>query len=379
MTSKFIPTRNAACKQLENFIDKAGTDYAAARNYDRCGHDNVSCLSPYIRHRMLHETEILRSVLGKHSYANAEKFIQEIYWRSYWKGWLAMRPALWPYACTLATQAEETPDYKRAIQGKTGIDCFDAWVNELLETGYLHNHARMWFASIWIFTLGLPWAQGASFFMRHLLDGDAAANTLSWRWVAGLHSQGKHYLATAENIKKYTDGRFNPTGLATQASPVKEPIQWVRQDLQNIPITPPDTPYMLLITDEDMMSDWLIKSPYCKGIIFLNGLRNIYGPLPRAWKEQAMASRKADILAIGIENVIEADSINALGEMQAQGKHPLVSAYIPDGYLRDAGLTEMPNLCMVQHPFDAQTWPHATHGFFTFRKQLETWCDDYKS
>ena len=65
----------------------------------------------------------------------------------------------------------------------------------LKENNYLHNHARMWFASIWVFTLDLPWQLGAEFFMKHLFDGDAAANTLGWRWVAGIQTQGKNYLA----------------------------------------------------------------------------------------------------------------------------------------------------------------------------------------
>ena len=100
--------------------------------------------------------------------------------------------------------------------GATGIDCFDAWARELVATGYLHNHARMWFASIWIFTLRLPWELGADFFLRHLIDGDPASNTLSWRWVAGLQTAGKTYLATAENIARFTGGRFAPQGLATR-------------------------------------------------------------------------------------------------------------------------------------------------------------------
>ena len=71
----------------------------------------------------------------------------------------------------------------------------------------------MWFASIWIFSLGLPWTLGADFFLRHLVDGDPASNTLSWRWVAGLHTRGKTYAARAENIARYTEGRFHPQGL----------------------------------------------------------------------------------------------------------------------------------------------------------------------
>jgi deoxyribodipyrimidine photo-lyase len=80
---------------------------------------------------------------------------------------------------------------------------FDDWAQELVATGYLHNHARMWFASIWIFTLRLPWELGADFFLRHLIDGDPASNTLSWRWVGGLHTPGKTYLATADNIAEH--------------------------------------------------------------------------------------------------------------------------------------------------------------------------------
>ncbi len=75
----------------------------------------------------------------------------------------------------------------------------------------------MWFASIWIFTLGLPWQLGARFFMHHLFDGDAASNTLGWRWVAGVQTAGKHYLAHSSNISRYTDGRFGDDTLNEDA------------------------------------------------------------------------------------------------------------------------------------------------------------------
>ncbi|MCK7502530.1 MAG: hypothetical protein MZW92_81430 [Comamonadaceae bacterium] len=94
----------------------------------------------------------------------------------------------------------------------------------------LHNHARLWFASLWIFTLELPWALGADFFLRHLLDGDPASNTLSWRWVVGLQTPGKIYLARADNIARFTAGRFPAvTGLATAARPLRE-VPSIRRD-----------------------------------------------------------------------------------------------------------------------------------------------------
>ena len=86
----------------------------------------------------------------------------------------------------------------------------------------------MWFASIWIFTLGLPWQLGADFFLRHLLDGDPAANTLGWRWVAGLHTKGKTYLASASNIRKCGAARVasecnHDAGLARLATSAQPP------------------------------------------------------------------------------------------------------------------------------------------------------------
>ena len=98
--------------------------------------------------------------------------------------------------------------FQRAIEATSGIECFDDWVKELIKYGYLHNHSRMWFASIWVHTLNLPWELGANFFLTHLLDADPASNTLSWRWVAGLHTEGKVYLANEDNIKKFTKERY---------------------------------------------------------------------------------------------------------------------------------------------------------------------------
>ena len=113
-------------------------------------------------------------------------------WRTYWKGWLELRPSVWTdFLIELKKIKEEFQNnqtYKNAIEGKTNVECFNYWVNELKENNYLHNHTRMWFASIWIFTLNLPWQLGAEFFMQHLYDGDAASNTLGWRWVCLLYT-----------------------------------------------------------------------------------------------------------------------------------------------------------------------------------------------
>jgi len=77
----------------------------------------------------------------------------------------------------------------------------------------------MWFASIWIFTLDLPWELGAEFFLKHLYDGDSASNTLGWRWVAGIQTPGKHYLASEWNIKKFTNNRYEKIKLNEGGKP----------------------------------------------------------------------------------------------------------------------------------------------------------------
>ncbi len=221
----FGTSRALAIEKLNNFIEQNLFEYSRLRNFDY-GPDNrsnISCLSPYITHGIISELEVIKKSLSKFSFSKNEKFIQEVLWRTYWKGWLELRPAVWTdYLNELKKIREEFKDnanYKKAIEGNTKIDCFNEWINELKENNYLHNHARMWFASIWVFTLELPWQLGAEFFMKHLYDGDAAANTLGWRWVAGIQTQGKNYLASEWNIKKFTNNRFSNIKLNENAAP----------------------------------------------------------------------------------------------------------------------------------------------------------------
>ena len=195
---KFKPSRSFAIKKIENFIENNLSQYSKLRNFDFGPEkrSNISCISPYVTHGILTEVEIIKEVLKKSLFIKNEKFIQEILWRIYWKGWLELRPKVWSdYLNSLKNLRKNFKDnqnYLNAIEGNTNIECFNEWVKELKEYNYLHNHTRMWFASIWIFTLDLPWQLGAEFFMQHLYDGDTASNTLGWRWVAGIQTQGKH-------------------------------------------------------------------------------------------------------------------------------------------------------------------------------------------
>lgn len=359
----FPASRDAALDRLAAFVPKAGRAYAAGRNFDRAG--DVSGLSPYIRHRVLTEAEVLQAVRAAHPYAASEKFIAEVFWRTYWKGWLERRPGVWT-AYTIErqaawnrvqTEAGLRRSWEEACAGRTGIDCFDHWAQELAATGYLHNHARMWFASIWIFTLRLPWVLGADFFLRHLLDGDAASNTLSWRWVAGLQTIGKTYLARPDNIATYTNGRFQPTGLATHAPALSGPPHPPAGPVPMSDALPVEGRIGLLVTAEDMSPDWLPINPAAVAFCQTTQARSHLNVAPQVID---FVSDLTDLPRITPDGVAAWMAANDLTHV--------VTSYLPVGPTRDA-LASQP-LVQIIRPYDAAAWPHATKGFFAFKSAI---------
>jgi deoxyribodipyrimidine photo-lyase len=228
-------------------------EYAARRNFVDAEHGNVSRLSAALRHRLLTEDEVIQDTLAHGRFSLSEKWLQEVCWRRYWKGWLEMRPQIWTswrrrvreLRRTLPPAVLQKADALAA--GESGVACMDVLARELVETGYLHNHARMWWASFWIHAEGLPWELGADFFFRHLLDADPASNTLSWRWVAGLQTPGKTYLVRLSNIEKYahagmlqdTRGSRRIADGVVQPSLEKEHADTTRHPLPEFPNTLP--------------------------------------------------------------------------------------------------------------------------------------------
>ncbi|MEM8790532.1 MAG: FAD-binding domain-containing protein [Pseudomonadota bacterium] len=385
----FEPTREAGLVRLDRFVARAGRHYASQRNYDFGPErrENVSALSPWIRHRLITEEEVLRATLARHAPSSAEKFIQEVFWRTYFKGWLEQRPSVWAaYQDGLAHALEVLEkdralaiDYKDAVAGQTGIDGFDQWAGELVETGYLHNHARMWFASIWIFTLRLPWELGADFFLRHLMDGDPASNTLSWRWVAGLHTKGKTYQARVSNISKYTEGRFRPEyQLSNTAEPLVE-----ERDHPKVPIPLadpiPEGDFVLLVTEEEgRFEDLLPRLPAAT-----LGLLAIEGRSPLAIGDMAQGFARGaltDALSrFGGDQPHEAEdwAEPIITAAEKTGVTSFVTAYAPVGPVRQrledarnalasAGLT----LHQIRRDYDDLAWPHATKGFFALKQKI---------
>ena len=134
----------AAEEDWASFLNGPVNSYEQLRNFD-FGPDNrsnVSCLSKYISHRTLFEFDIIATTLASHRLENVEKFVQEVFWRVYWTGWLEHRPTVWDDFVSFRFDLASNSTYQSAIKGNTGISCFDSWVNELQENNYLHNH---WF------------------------------------------------------------------------------------------------------------------------------------------------------------------------------------------------------------------------------------------
>ncbi len=383
----FEPSRAAALDRLARFVPAAGQKYAAGRNTDAGSEapSAVSRLSPYLRYRLLTEPEVVRAVLNQHSLMAAEKYVQEVLWRTYWKGWLEMRPSVWHSFVDERDRAQQSFPNARALaaaeNGTTGIEGFDDWARELIATGYLHNHARMWFASIWIFTLRLPWALGADFFLRHLLDADAASNTLSWRWVAGLQTAGKTYLTTADNIARYTNGRFAPTGLASNAAALTEPAVAAARPLPRLDPVMPGTASLLLVTPEDLHPQAsLFTGIAIKAAVITAGADLLWGDQARSFVASAASDtseRTAATWNCPAQVTATLDPAAIIAAAQAAEVRQIVAAYAPVGPVADALGTLAPALAahgialtQVRRRWDEQFWPHAKKGFFAFKERI---------
>jgi deoxyribodipyrimidine photo-lyase len=389
-------TRSEGWARLSHFVAQGAQRYSVERNYDLGpeNRSNVSVLSPYVRHRLITEDELVRAAVAAHGLIDSDKFIQEVAWRTYWKGWLELRPAVWE--SYLADVTRLRADYRSSEQqasalhaaetGATGIACFDAWVLELIDTGYLHNHSRMWFASIWIYTLNLPWQLGAAFFLRHLLDGDPASNTLSWRWMCGLHTAGKTYLARPSNIAEFTRNRFDPPKvLAVHAPPVSAsaPTPKAGQLVQRKP--PPPVEVTLLMTSEDLLPETLpLGDARVQSILLLDtsGAEDGLSDRVRRFKKAALddAAQRAGRhfwCPVKSIDVAEETALAAVRAQQPEGVTTVVMAELPTGTtkgLLQPILDELPARGVACHKvrreWDQAFWPLATSGFFKFKDSI---------
>ena len=390
----FIPTREAGLKRLKEFAPLAGETYSNERNFDFSStkKNSVSALSPWIKHRLITEEEVLIEIIKYHSPHSAMKFIQEVFWRGYFKGWLEQHPTVWSHhnekLIKEYTKLENNKfikeNYMSAINGETGIECFDFWCEQLKSTGYLHNHVRMWFASIWVFTLKLPMELGADFFMLHLIDADAASNTLSWRWVSGLHTKGKAYAARASNIEKFTNGQFNPSGqLVEDISPLTENIDHPLVSLPQLDKSI-QKDAVLLVTEEDCSPETSLETKDLEVEILPLYLEKKYprwiqpNNSVRFFSNTAVQNTCQRLGQLGVEKIDKTKWTDAILEASDRlGTKNIIIPKVPVGAVKSKLRKVKKNLAehdiyINEHykNYDMYTWQHASKGFFKLKKQI---------
>lgn len=422
------PSRKAGLEQLDAFMPKVQA-YAQERNFDRPQQPTVSYLSAYLRYRLITEEEVICAVIAEHGLDVARKFVEEIGWRVYFKGHLEQHPGIWRAFLSSLDQAQSTDSpsewgqLEQARNGKTGIECMDHWLREIRRTGYLHNHARMSFASIWIFTLKLPWQAGAALFLDNLVDADAASNTLSWRWVAGLHTRGKAYAARPELIRRYSSRGFHPVRqLAEDIHPLDWDGPFCEEPLSSARILhsadSPDIdhcPAGLLITPDDLSVEHsqLSVSPFSSVAVFSaqvfegdaqadansparqfvdGAVLDAGSRAARCWEGELIRIRghvapserlnpaenvgcnaplrvyagRVDDWAESVLNWAANENLNSIWMMQ-----PPVGPWRDRvGRLRSALLRRGIRLVEFRRPFDQQHWPYARKGYFSFRENF---------
>jgi deoxyribodipyrimidine photo-lyase len=393
--NRFRPTRNAGLDRLSAFLPRAARHYADHRAMDLGPHNraNVSLLSPYLRHRLLREDEVLKAVLKAHEPLSVSKFVEQVMRRGYWKGWLELRPAVFAAALVARDRAlaaaTQDPDLcarlAAAEAGRTGIECFDAWVREATDHGYLHASARGWFASIWVHTLKLPWPLGYDFFMRYLVDGDAATNLIGWRSVCGLHAPERALVAQPNEIAMQTAGRFRPTGLAGAAVPVAEPaLPAPRSSL------PPQGSARglgrigLLVTEDDLAPESLDLGGVVPSALAAVTLPHLRSPRPVSPLVTGFAAGAVDdaVARAAAHFALPGRGLAADPRMLAvwardNGLEAVVTAYAPVGHvaqflddaeiaLASAGLP----LVRLRRAWDSKLWPAAQRGLEGFKDDM---------
>ncbi len=391
------PERDASLQQIADFIPLAAR-YGWDRNNVRPGHAAVSRLSPAIRHRLVTEDEVAAAVMAKHVFPHVEKFVQEVYWRRYWKSWLSLRPQVWTDFLS-SLEATQRGDGDSVVARGTRADLGNSVINhfarELVETGYLHNHARMWFAAWWIHQARLPWESGAAFFFQHLLDGDPAANTLSWRWVAGLQTPGKTYLARRANLEKYLDPKLRQS-LADGLTDFEDPVPYLPHPAPPAPVTQPALPLSsikpslptgLWIHEEDLSAETTSLGKLNFQAIIVTGQSAIWSKFgfPTAkqdWLKSALndASQRASS-HWKMESPLEITTDLASTLISWAHRHDIlqIATLRPDvGPLNDlfpslasaldaAGI----HMAQVDRPRDLELRPLATGGFFRFWETMK--------
>lgn len=208
---------NLSYEEILDLVDSFNVvTYAKTRNHLS---GTVSRLSPYITRGVIDLPTVRDRVLKKYSAIQAEKFIQELAWREYFqKVWFAKGDAIFSDLRFPRDDWTHTEVVTSVLKARTGITAIDTELESFFETGYMHNHARMWTSMLACNIGKAHWYNMGRFLYYHLLDGDLASNFLSWQWVAGTNAS-KQYMANQSLINNCSSTSQSKTYLS---QPIEE-------------------------------------------------------------------------------------------------------------------------------------------------------------
>ncbi len=335
-------------KEILNAVDAINpVKYAVTRNFTDGA---VTRLSPYISRGVISGRQVLQAVLQK-GYTSTQiiKLIQELAWREYFQRvWQHLGERIWQDI----KQPQQPVLHHQMItainNANTGIHAIDEHIIELYNTGYMHNHLRMYTASIACNIAQAHWLQPSKWMYYHLLDGDIASNTCSWQWVAGSFAS-KKYFCNQENINRYTGGSQTHTFLDQSYEEVMDmPVPEILSQTCSLELKTklPETKLPVL----DIRKPTLIYNSYNLDPVWRkeNDANRILLLEPSHFKLYPVSKKVMDFILVLAENIPELqtytgeinDIVNlyndddAIKRMIISKKHPAFSHYpgVKDDY-----------------------------------------------
>ena len=358
-----------------NFLGEKILDYSSKRNYDYGPKEDssVSKISHFVTHRILLEYQLINEVNKKYKSSKVNKYLEEIFWRIYWKGWLENHASLWDYFISIKSVDFDIELYGKALEGKTHLPFFNSWIEELRKYNYLHNHTRMWFASTWIYNLGLPWELGAKLFFKYLYDGDAASNLLSWRWVAGLHTKGKKYIFTPDNLRKFSNGRFSVKSINNKNINLKDKFYISPSEgIFNSDMNQKSEELILFENDLHFESLEVLFKKYKK--IFLIFVENENREIKLSQNVVEFKKTIMKEFARKIPNIILLNSRDFISESYNIDQFDLIYPCVGENYsfIQKYKLESSKTIHNLVRKTDLYAWKFAKKGFFKFKTNIPT-------
>ncbi len=206
-----------ALQRLSQFCHDKVTHYAEERDYPALS--STSQLSAYLALGIISSRQCFQAAYQQQALVGQsvgiETWVSELIWREFYKHivWFS------PHVCRHQAFKKEKSTlpwndniewFNRWCQGQTGFPLVDAAMRQLKQTGWMHNRLRMVVAMFLSKTLFIDWRWGEKYFMRHLIDGDFAANNGGWQWSASTGTDAVPYFRIFNPIRQ--SERFDANG-----------------------------------------------------------------------------------------------------------------------------------------------------------------------